>query len=72
MMPDSRVVKRYIRVTPGMEMPCLNMLMLLSFQKAHISSRALQKGWMSRLFYHMRISGKVFILLSAQTCWQYW
>ena len=33
MMPDSRVMKRYVRVTLGMEMPCLNMLKLVSFQR---------------------------------------
>ena len=53
-MPDSRVVKRYVKVTPGIEIPCLNMSIFLSFQKAHIFSRASQKGWTSRLLYQMK------------------
>ena len=55
-MPGSRVVKRYVKVTTGIEIPCLNMSMFLSFQKAHIFSRASQKGWTSRLLYQIRKS----------------
>ena len=72
-MPESSVVKGYVRATPGMEIPCLNnMSMLLSFQNAHIFSRARQKGWTSGLLYQMRNSRKVVILWSPQTCWQCW
>ena len=71
-IPDSRVLKRQVKVTPGIEIPCLNISMFLSFQKGHICSRASQKGWTSRLLYQMRKSWKVCMLLPDQTCWQYW
>ena len=48
-MPDSRVVKRYVKVTPGIEIPCLNMSIFLYFQNVHIFSRASQKGWTSTI-----------------------
>ena len=71
-MPDSRVVKGYVKVTLGIEIPCLNMSIVLSFQEAQIFSRASQKGWTSRLLYQMRNSRNVCLLLVDQTCWQYW
>lgn len=30
-IPDSRVLKRQVKVTPGIEIPCLNISMFLSF-----------------------------------------